>query len=172
MIYTVKFFHVLLSCVCAVFSLLSSRYLFQRPVDLNNPPAWICSCQFLCTNPTLLSMLNCKYVHLLYLCFDAVINPLGVGVIMNGLPAMERVGIWWLLTSLNLINRSIPFVQFCVLGVQSVSGHMQFHHSDHRYGFYKKSVLWRIYTETGCICIFNTCMSRCVCVQKLFNIKQ
>lgn len=40
-----------------------------------------------------LSMLNCKYVYLLYLCFDAVINPFWVGVIMNALHAMERVGI-------------------------------------------------------------------------------
>lgn len=34
-------------------------------------------------------MLNCKYVYLLYLCSDAVINPFWVGVIMNALQVMN-----------------------------------------------------------------------------------
>ena len=36
--------------------------------------------------------MNCKYVYLLYLCRDDVINPLWVGVI-NELHAMENVGL-------------------------------------------------------------------------------
>lgn len=58
---------------------------------------------------------NCKYVYLLYLCFHNVINPFWVGVIMNALHATECIEYDDFLTSLNLINCSLPFVQFGVL---------------------------------------------------------
>lgn len=121
-------FFMLCWIVFILLPLLLSRYVFPEDswIEKSDPSyqslmplsGHVVACS--CAQTHSLSTLNCKYVYLLYLCFDVLINPFWVGVIMNALHAMERVGIWWLLTSLNLINCSIPFVQFCVLGVQSV----------------------------------------------------
>lgn len=69
---------------------LHSNIISLFSVRISNACVRTCSSVFSCTKP-ILSMFNCKYVYLLYLCFDAEINPFWVGVIMNALHAMSAL---------------------------------------------------------------------------------
>lgn len=83
-------FHSLLSCWPGSFSkgqFIKKTHTHTHPPLLLRHLSPDVSC-VLVHNPHLLpSMLNCKYVYLLYLCFDDVINPFWVGVNMNALHA-------------------------------------------------------------------------------------
>lgn len=89
LIHAVGFFHSLLNRVHPLFhsrrpgrfsprgstTLSSSRVLVHKLPVFPSP-----------------AMSNCKYVYLLYLCSDAVINPFWVGVITN---ALHAIGVRW-----------------------------------------------------------------------------
>ena len=168
---------MLCSVVYTILTLLPSRYLFLRIEQFNksdplllllllllllsvsDDSVWRCSCVSSCTNPS--SFCPCWIVNM-FICFLFMFwwrdqSFFWVGVIMNALHASERVGIWWLLTSLrfNKLFYTVctvwcPWCEVCGGGAGR---------SDHYHHLIiiRQTVKTRVKTDT--YPSFNTCYS-------------